>query len=423
MGPDEALGEAASVLQRFADEALQWTLGTSDRHSYSSEESLSAAPEGSVDMLVNPLTSAERRQEQLPEPRTTHASWGMSGQLSELLQDAEEAAADPPMDAGPDIITPDGAVSLARIGSFVLEQALIPQSDSAQVAPASPSVGHLWRLGEAAAAGMLTSSDSGSDAQSTVSVDILQQVEENHLNVPPGKRSKPFPAHNNIALLNISYDDASSASVGSQPFPANVDSARLAECHDDDLPASEEGQSLVTIIDNQQPTKPSDHQMSASEGSPSLAAIDIQQPALSFELELPACEEIHSPPASAGMQQPADSSDRDLPACQRSQSPEMLRSLRRFPASPGPADNTQQQVVHQEPASAVTSQPLLHWKTSAEVKLLSSLDALIELPSLIPPSPLLPKAQTPTPEELREPLQQSQGLQPRDVVCNICSLC
>ncbi|BDA41633.1 hypothetical protein COCOBI_02-4140 [Coccomyxa sp. Obi] len=400
---DEALDEAASVLQRFADEALQWTLGTSDRHSYSSEESLSTAPAGPLDMLVNPVMGAELRQEQVSDEGSTHASWGISGQLSELLQDAEEAAADPPMSTGPDVVSPDGAVSLARIGSFVLEQADILQPDSAHVAPESPSMGHLWRLGEAAAAGLLTSSDSGSDAQSAVSVDILQQERDYHLNVPSSGKSKPLPAHDNIAQLNISYDHASPASEGSQPFPTNLDSARLAGSHGD-LPASERTQSLSTTIDIQQPAQCSDHRMSAFDRNPSLATIG--EPALGSDHDLPACEGIQSPPARAGTQQPADSSDRDLPACQRSQSPEMLRSLPRFPASPGPVEYGQQQVLHQEPTSEVTSQPLLHWETSAKLKMLSNLDELIELPSLTPPSPLLPKARTPEPEELREPLQQ-----------------
>lgn len=412
MGPDEALDEAASVLQRFADEALQWTLGTFNRQSYSSEESLSTAPAGPGDMFANPLMGAELKHEQAPDAKSTHASWAMSGQLSELLQDAEEAAADPPMDPGPEIASLDGAVSLARIGSFVLEQSGILQPNCAHVAPASPSMGHLWRLGEAAAAGILTSSDSGSDAQSAVSVDVLQQEEDYHLSVPSSDRSKPLPAFDNIAELDFSDERVPPASEGSQPFPANTDSTRQTECHDDDLPASEEDQSLSTASDIHKPDQCSDHQTSTFERTPSLAATaDVHQPALGFDHDLPACERIKSPPASAGIQQPADSSDdRDLPACQRRQSPEMLQTLRKFPVSPGPVDCTEQQVLHQEATSAVTSQALLHWETSAELNMLSSLDDLIELPSLTPPSPFMPKAQTPKPEELREPLLLLEGL-------------
>ncbi len=136
--------------------------------------------------------------------RSIDASWGLLGQLTELLQDAEEAAADTGAGFGPNILSPEASEDLARCSSSPLsarsaspEAPGAQQSQASPLAPPSPPLGHLWRLGEAAAADIWASSQSGSDAHSAASLDMEQPAEECGPDLPACERSQSplfFPA-------------------------------------------------------------------------------------------------------------------------------------------------------------------------------------------------------------------------------------
>ena len=192
MDPDEALEEAASVLQRFTDEALQLSLGRNGMGSPSTASSLSTAAGG----LVENLPDTEQLQEVQSAARSRDASWGLLGQLTELLQDAEEAAADASLGPAPNILSPESLNHLTRSSTPIPELPGSPEAPSthqqqpSQFSPQSPTVERLWRLGEAAAADIWTSSYSGTDAHSAASVDIRQPAGENDLDLPACERSQ-----------------------------------------------------------------------------------------------------------------------------------------------------------------------------------------------------------------------------------------
>lgn len=110
--------------------------------------------------------------------RPRDATGDFMGQLTELLQDAEEVTGDFNTDPDLGLGSLESLICQSRSLSPVparpdsLQAADAHEPHRAQVATPSPSKGHLWRLGKAAAADVWQSSESGSDARSAASLDI-----------------------------------------------------------------------------------------------------------------------------------------------------------------------------------------------------------------------------------------------------------